>query len=109
VRRGFQDFLALPQVQTMSAGIDFFSQDSCNVGDYSTPEVEIGPVPQTGQNILASYDSHAPGGNTPMGPALEGALTHAHDYKLAHPGVEVAVVLVTDGVPNGCGTTTADP
>jgi hypothetical protein len=93
----------------MSAGIDFFSQDSCTAGDYSTPEVEIGPVPQTGQNILASYDSHAPGGNTPMGPALEGALMHAHDYKLAHPGVEVAVVLVTDGVPNGCGTTTADP
>jgi hypothetical protein len=109
VRRGFQNFFALPQVKTMSAGIDFFSQNSCDPNVYSTPEVEIGPVPQTAPNILASYDAHAPGDNTPMGPALEGALMHARDWKQAHLGVEVAVVLVTDGVPNGCGTMTSDP
>ena len=109
VRQGFEDFFQLPQVQSLSAGIDFFSQDSCDPNDYASPEVEIGLTPQTASEILASYDSWSPGGNTPIGPALEGALTYATGWKNANPGVEVAVVLVTDGVPNGCGPTTADP
>jgi hypothetical protein len=109
VRQGFADFFELPQVQGLSAGIDFFSQDSCDPGVYATPQVEIGDVPSTAADILAAYDTWEPGGNTPIGPALEGALTYARQYKLDHLGVEVAVVLVTDGVPNGCGTSTADP
>lgn len=111
VRIGFENFFGLPQVQTLNAGIDFFGQDTdgCNPDTYSTPEVEIGPMPQAGMDILAAYDQWAPGGNTPMGPALEGALMHGRQWKIDHPGVEVAVVLVTDGVPNGCGPTTADP
>jgi hypothetical protein len=109
VRGGLEDFFDLPAVQSTSAGIDFFNQDSCDADDYSSPEVTIGPVPSTKSEILQSYDSWVPGGNTPLGPALEGALIHARDWKESHPGTEVAVVLVTDGVPNGCGTMTSDP
>ena len=109
VRVGFEDFFALPQVQILKAGIDYFSQSSCEAEDYSTPEVGIGPVSAQRGALLDSYDDHSPGGNTPISPALEGALMHAADWKLDHPGAHTAVVLVTDGVPNGCGTTTADP
>jgi hypothetical protein len=109
VRTGLENFFNLPQVQTLSAGIDFFGQDSCDPQVYSTPEVEIAPITTSANAILASYDAHAPGANTPMSPALEGALMHAYDWKVARPGSQVAVVLVTDGVPNGCGATTSDP
>jgi hypothetical protein len=108
VRVGFQDFFALPQVQSLSAGIDFFSQGSCDPVDYSTPEVGIAPITSSAAEIMDAYDQHQPGDNTPIGPALEGALMHAYDWKQGR-GAQVAVVLVTDGVPNGCGTTTMDP
>ncbi len=108
VRVGLEDFFGLPQAASLSAGIDFFSQGSCDAQDYSTPEVEIGPLTNTAADILASYDGHEPGDNTPMGPALEGALIHAREWRLAH-SAQVAAVLVTDGVPNGCGTSTANP
>ncbi len=108
VRVGLENFFALPQAAALSAGIDFFSQGSCDAQDYSTPEVEIGLLTTTAADILDSYDAHAPGDNTPMGPALEGALIHAKEWRQAH-SAQVAAVLVTDGVPNGCGTSTADP
>jgi hypothetical protein len=45
---------------------------------------------------------------TPTRPALEGALTYAHSIKTSMPsGSKVAVVLVTDGLPAGCGDTEA--
>ena len=109
VRNGFEDFFNLPLVQSLSAGIDFFGRGDCNPQTYSTPEVEIAPITTSATAILASYDAQSPGGNTPIGPALEGALMHARDWKVARPGAHVAVVLVTDGVPNGCGPTTSDP
>jgi hypothetical protein len=109
VRLGFENFFGLPEVQSLNAGIDFFGQDDCDPQTYSTPEVAIAPITQTAPAILSSYEAQAPGGNTPIGPALEGALIHAYDWKVAHPAAEVAVVLVTDGVPNGCGPTTSDP
>ncbi len=109
VRIGFTNFFALPQVQTLSAGIDFFmANGSCNAADYSTPEVEIAPIVTSAADIMASYDMQMPGDVTPIGPALEGALMHASDWKQGR-GTQVAVVLVTDGVPNGCGYTTDMP
>ena len=109
VRIGFQNFFALPQVQTLSAGIDFFmAAGSCNAVDYSTPEVGIAPIVTSAADIMASYDAQMPGDVTPIGPALEGALMHASDWKQGR-GTQVAVVLVTDGVPNGCGYTTDMP
>jgi hypothetical protein len=37
-------------------------------------------------------------------PALEGALTYAQSYALANQSHKVAVVLITDGLPNECTT-----
>ncbi|WP_437338979.1 DNRLRE domain-containing protein [Sorangium sp. So ce394] len=60
------------------------------------------------QQELALVNALNPGpgasGDTPMYPALNGATTWAINYKNAHPEEEVAVVLVTDGVPSNCDT-----
>ncbi|WP_437766963.1 vWA domain-containing protein [Sorangium sp. So ce281] len=45
-----------------------------------------------------------PNGETPMSVALDGATSWAITYKNAHPEEEVAVVLVTDGIPSDCNT-----
>ncbi|MGK3984107.1 vWA domain-containing protein [Sorangium sp. So ce136] len=49
-----------------------------------------------------------PSGDTPMYPALDGATTWAINYKNIHPEEEVAVVLVTDGIPSVCNTVPND-
>ena len=103
VRKGFAAFFALGQSQGLGVGIDFFGQGTCDVQAYSTPEVDIQPLPNVATNILNAYDAQAPGGDTPMGPALEGALTYAKGWAGTHVGHNVIVVLATDGAPHGCG------
>jgi hypothetical protein len=41
-----------------------------------------------------------PGGGTPMGPAVRGALAHLQAHLMAHPGRKAALVLAGDGVPS---------
>lgn len=59
---------------------------------------------QENRLIQALTDVEPPYGETPMYPALNGATTWAINYKNAHPEEEVAVVLVTDGIPTECET-----
>jgi hypothetical protein len=103
VREGFVEFVDLPQSAGIGMGIDFFGQDSCDAQDYSTPDVQIDVLPGVGPYILDAYDGWNPGANTPMRPALEGAIMYAEQWQADHPGNRIIVVLVTDGVPNGCG------
>jgi hypothetical protein len=47
-----------------------------------------------------------PGGNTPTAPALQGAIDYARIYTMMNMGARTAaVLLVTDGIPNGCLST----
>ena len=103
VRKGFDAFFQLPQSQGLGVGIDFFGQDTCDVQAYSTPEVDIQALPNVASAILSAYDAQSPGGDTPMGPALQGALTYAQGWAQNHPDHTVIVVLATDGAPHGCG------
>jgi hypothetical protein len=74
---------------------------SCQPADYGTAAVEIAPLPGNATAIINSIDSMTLEQSTPTRPALEGALTHARDWALAHPGHKVVVVLATDGEPSG--------
>jgi hypothetical protein len=53
---------------------------------------------------VAAIDARQPGGGggTPIHPALHGATTWAKGYQASHPGDSVAVLLVSDGAPQGC-------
>jgi hypothetical protein len=106
VKTPLQTFLQLPSAAGISVGIQYFGNSvvsSCNAADYQTPDVEIGPLPMNAQPIVDSLNRHMPVSNTPTPAALVGAINHAIDWKNAHPGHTVVVVLVTDGQPNACG------
>jgi hypothetical protein len=78
--------------------------DSCAASDYAVPAVPIGLLPGVQMAIQTSMSQHGPTGSTPQAPALQGALTQAKAYAVAHGGHKVAVVLITDGLPNECTT-----
>jgi hypothetical protein len=75
---------------------------SCNVSDYSTPEVPIQVLPGVASAITSSLSKHGPGGGTPTAPALTGATQYASQWAAAHPDRKTIVVLATDGDPTGC-------
>jgi hypothetical protein len=100
---GLEAFFADPKSKGISASLQFFMQtDECNVAAYATPLVGITPLPS---NVFAqAIDAITPTGETPTQPALQGALQYAAQEVSQNPGARVAVVLVTDGEPNGCNS-----
>jgi hypothetical protein len=109
VKAAVKTFLADKASEGLGVGIQYFAlrpagstHSSCNVADYAKPEVEIAPLPGVRAAIEASLDAHAPNGDTPTAPALQGALAHAHEWSAAHPTHTVVVVLATDGMPTAC-------
>lgn len=96
----------------LNVGITYFGMggmgltplSSCNVADYQYSDVEIAPVLQNVSEIEHSIDLHSPSTDTPTFPALQGAVNHCLNWKTSHPDHVIAVLLVTDGQPNGCGT-----
>lgn len=79
---------------------------SCDVADYTVPSVAFGLLSQPSQRsaLDAAIDGKAPDGSTPMSVALQGALTYGRTRAQA-TGHRVAVVFLTDGVPNACPDT----
>jgi hypothetical protein len=70
--------------------------------------VAFGPLPDNGPAILAAMDARSPDGfNSPMFPALGGAILKGIDLTVQNPDEVAAVLLVTDGKPDGPGTVCA--
>ncbi|MDX2051699.1 MAG: hypothetical protein SFV15_04855 [Polyangiaceae bacterium] len=79
----------------------------CTQAEYSTPAVGISPLPGNLAPALSSLTATnplAPGApqETNSGVALSAALEHAQAFASQSPSHTVAVVLVTDGLPNFC-------
>lgn len=113
VKAALDGFMGDPGSAGIGVGIQYFglkggsggifgSGTSCTVADYQKPEVEIAPLPGVKASIDTSLAKHSPTGGTPTGPALEGALNHAHEWQVAHPSHVVIVLLATDGLPTLC-------
>lgn len=79
--------------------------DSCLVGDYQAPDVEIAQLPGNATPLVTSLNAQSPRGNTPTGPALQGAIQHAQEWANGNAGHSVITVLVTDGTPTACNPT----
>lgn len=75
---------------------------SCLVEDYRIPTQGIQPITTSGPLILHSMENMVPEGNTPMAPALAGAIHYASTWATANPERMTAVVLASDGSPYGC-------
>jgi len=76
-------------------------RDICDPGDYATPKVPFGMLSDASvvQKLNDSLNNHAPGGYTPTGPALAGALQAAQQHAKDNPDHKTVVVLLTDGLP----------
>lgn len=74
----------------------------CDASAYATPAVEIARLPAAANALVASMEAREPSGDTPTGPALQGAHLQARQWALAHPGHTVVTVLATDGLPTQC-------
>ncbi len=73
----------------------------CDVADYSSAGVAATPLPSP--DFGAALDLTTPDGlGTPTQPALAGAIAYAQAQKMAAPDHKLVIVMVTDGVPDGC-------
>lgn len=81
---------------------------ACNQQAYATPDVPYGVLPNNAQPIIDALNAAtADGLNTPTYPALGGAILGSITQKQNRPGDSAAVLLVTDGAPQGPATTCA--
>lgn len=104
-------FVNDPGAAGIGVGLGYFGTDfpfvpgsSCDPADYERPEVPIALLPGNAAAIAGSLDAQQPFTDTPSAPALSGAVNHAIAWRDNHPSHGVAVVFVTDGQPNQCGT-----
>jgi hypothetical protein len=104
-KAGMQAFLEDPKSTGIMVAFNLFPRDpdgtpECDAKAYKTARVDYGPLPQNATAILALLDGETPDGTgTPIYPALGGAILAARD--VAKPGASSAVLLVTDGEPQG--------
>lgn len=101
---GLSAFFADPANSDVRASVTFFSaaDQSCDVADYTTPAIAMHPLPDAA-NAFAGV---SPGDETPTLPAEQGAIAYAQQVKAGLPaGEKIAIILATDGQPNGCGST----
>jgi von Willebrand factor type A domain len=96
-------FFESPQSKGISASLSYFPQSgtSCNANDYTTPQIPMTALPAT--TFGANLDAQDPNGGTPTRAALEGAISYAQSVASGQgKDGKVAIVLVTDGFPEGC-------
>jgi hypothetical protein len=106
-RAALEDFFANPSSPDISVALNYFPNDSVqSCGDldfYRLFAVPLGPLPSNAPVLKASLDATQGHGNgTPSGDALQGALLTATAQQRAVPDHRVAVVFVSDGLPNAC-------
>jgi hypothetical protein len=111
VTTGVNAFVNAPTSDGIGVGLGFFSLSSTGLCDtataYSTPAIPIAVLPGNALAVSNSIAATMPIGNTPTSPALQGAVLYAQKYVKDTPARYAAIVLVTDGLPNGCNSTLA--
>jgi hypothetical protein len=94
-------------------GLKFFprapdSTEVCSQQAYSTPDTPFAQLPGNATAIETAINGETPNGlSTPTWPALGGAILKGIEIAQNNPGHSAAVLLVTDGVPQGPAATCA--
>jgi hypothetical protein len=100
-------FVSSPDARGIKASLVMFpfadnSNQMCTSSKYSTALVNDITLPDSTQ-IGPMLDSHVSNsGQTPTKDALTGAIALAQTIQTANPKDKVAIVLATDGIPQGC-------
>ena len=103
---GLTAFVNDPDSAGIGVAINFFPLENtpttCNQFDYQPPKVDFAPLPGNAKPITDAMAAAAPTGfSTPIYPALGGAILAAKAYADGNSGHVAAVLLVTDGAPQG--------
>jgi hypothetical protein len=69
----------------------------CSGWAYEPPSVELAPLPAGRASLAAGLAERRPGGATPLGLAMRGALRHLQGHLAGHPGETGALVVISDG------------
>lgn len=109
VSMGIQYFAVAPSSDTEL--LETWQSAACSASTYATPEVPIDALPGNQTNLVASLGQHDPATvyppvlplgilESPTNLALTGAIQGLKDWSTTKQKAKLAVVLVTDGVPN---------
>jgi len=106
---GLKAFLADPASAGVRVAINFFplaNNPTCDQFAYETPAAPYGLLPGNAAAVGAAIDAAMPDGfSSPIYPALGGAILASIQEAQNNPGDAAAVLLVTDGQPDGPATT----
>ncbi len=106
-KAGLGAFVSDSKSAGIRAALGFFPRPAdatpaCDQKAYATPRVPFDVLPQNAGPISAAIGQETPDGvNTPIYPALGGAILSAMGEAKSRPGEAGAVLLVTDGEPTG--------
>lgn len=107
-KNGLTAFLNDAASAGIKVAINFFPLDNnptCDQHAYEPPQVSFGVLPGNAQPVIDKVDATTPNGfSTPIYPALGGAILAARAQADKSPGDSPAVLLVTDGAPQGPST-----
>jgi hypothetical protein len=115
-KKALKAFFQDPKVAGLRVAIRFFPDTTCDAPECdidacTVPQVKIGklttaaaPDDTQEEALIKAIDGAFPVGGTPMFAALGGAEQAASIHLAQNPSHKAAVVLVTDGEPNGCET-----
>jgi hypothetical protein len=92
-----------PPDQGRGGGVPAVDDDVCTGVFHSTPDVPMGRLPDNAQALVDSLDAAGANGTTPTVGALAGGVQYCEDFQAQNPDEHCVVVLVTDGLPHGCG------
>src|SRR5690606_26028752 len=102
-------FFSAESSQGLHASMSLFParDDKCDQSSYQEPEVPLQELPSSAFSAaLQAYEDEVAEdgwrGNTPTLAAFSGTLSSPDDARAADPTARFAVVLVTDGKPQGC-------
>jgi hypothetical protein len=96
-------FFSDPGSEGIGVGVQFFGSD-CDAAYYATPRVGIGDLPGHTTTLQQAFPL-APFEGTATVPAMQGAIQHAREWTMQNPDSKTVVLLVTDGLPDDCGST----
>jgi hypothetical protein len=106
-KAGLDIFLNDPEAAGIDVAVSFFPRPpdaipACDQMAYKEPVVPFDLLPDNADPILAELEVRTPDAfNSPMYPALGGAILKCIDVVTANPDDVAAVLLVTDGRPEG--------
>lgn len=108
--KALTEFVTDPGSDGIEVGIQYFNPPGgseatalCDGTLHGTPAVDVGPLPENSDALVASLTTTQPTGYTPTVGAMMGGVSFCTSFRIENPDYQCVVVVVTDGLPHDCG------